>query len=152
MVYEWKVAGVMKVDAQTAGEEFERIYEKNGRLDPADVVEESRPESAPLHKCFEWRDDVAAEMYRKTQASQMIRCITTVVETPKEEPVVVRAFPCTGDKYEPITRVLKSEDSTAFMLKCARSELQSFKRKYAALAELSGVIKSIDDFMEEEHE
>lgn len=152
MIYEWKVPSVMKVDAQTAGEEFERICEKNGKLDPADVVEESRPESAPLHNCFEWRDNFAAEMFRKTQASQMIRAITTVVESPKEEPVEVRAFVNTGDKYAPIATVLKSEDSTAFMLKCARSELQSFKRKYAALAELSGVIKSIDDFMEEEHE
>lgn len=152
MVYEWKVKCVMKVDAQTAGEEFERICEKNGRLDPADVVEESRQESAPLHKCFEWRDDVAAEMYRKTQASQMIRAITTVVESPNEGPVEVRAFVNTGDKYAPIVTVLKSEDSTAYMLKCARSELQSFKRKYATLAELSGVIKSIDDFIDEEHE
>ena len=73
MIYKWKVAGLMPVDAQTAGEELNRIYTKNGALNPADIVDESRPEDAPLHDCFEWRDDVAAEKYREQQDAPGIR-------------------------------------------------------------------------------
>jgi hypothetical protein len=37
------------VDAQTAGEELDRIRQEHGTLEPGTVVDESRPEEAPLH-------------------------------------------------------------------------------------------------------
>lgn len=71
MVYKWKIPGVIPVDAQTAGEELQRIYQEKGGLNPSDIVEESRHDSAPLHPCFEWDDETAAEKYRQTQAMQL---------------------------------------------------------------------------------
>jgi len=49
------------IDAQTAGSELDRIRQRDGTIIPAVVVDEARPEEAPLHPAFEWRDSVAAE-------------------------------------------------------------------------------------------
>ena len=42
MVYQWKIPTLYSVDAQTAGEELERIYNERGELSPKDVVEIGR--------------------------------------------------------------------------------------------------------------
>ena len=75
MTYQWKLPGVMPVDAQTAGDELERVYKKRGDIKPSTLVEESRPASAPLHRCFEWDDAIAAEKYRESQASYPLRLL-----------------------------------------------------------------------------
>lgn len=49
MVYKWKMPGLYDIPAQAAGEELDRIYEEKGELQARDVVNESRPETAPLH-------------------------------------------------------------------------------------------------------
>ena len=43
-------ARIRGLDAQTVGDELDRIEQINNRLDSAQVVEESRPEDAPLHQ------------------------------------------------------------------------------------------------------
>lgn len=144
MVYRWKLPGVIPVDAQTAGEELQRICTEHGGLDPADIVDESRDTSAPLHPCFEWNDEVAAEKYRQTQAAQIVRSIVTVEET-RSGPQEVRAFVHVQQKYHPISVVVNSADQMEELLKTALDELQAFRRKYSALSRLAPVIKAIDD-------
>lgn len=62
MVYSWKMTGLYQIPAQAAGEELARICkEHGGEMSPQTIVEESRPEAAPLHPVFEWNDTVAAE-------------------------------------------------------------------------------------------
>lgn len=92
MVYQWKIPGLIPVEAQDAGEELDRIYRKNGQLSPQSVVEESRPITAPLHPCFEWDDTVAAEKYRQGQAQEIIRQIVVATEGGETQPASVRAF------------------------------------------------------------
>jgi len=53
--------------------EISRIYERDGTVSAQALVDEGRDESSPLHGFFEWRDEVAAEKYRLTQAYQMIQ-------------------------------------------------------------------------------
>lgn len=143
MVYKWKIQGVVPVDAQTAGEELTRIYEKNGRLDPADVVEESRKESAPLHSCFEWDDQVAAEKYRESQAANIIRLIVSVQETDGVSQEV-RSFVHIQKSYEPITVVVNDEEKMEELLRTALAELASFRKKYKSLSQLSPVFEAMD--------
>ena len=131
------------VSAQPAGEELRRIYADKGQLKPADVVDESRPESAPLHPCFEWRDEVAAEEYRKVQAGNLIRSITVVHKTPTHEPVEVRAFVKPLETYAPIEVVVNSEEQIAALLETALAELKAFEKKYATLSKLSSVFEEI---------
>ena len=143
MTYQWKLPGLMPVDAQTAGEELNRIYQEKGRLDAPDIVSESRPTSAPLHPCFEWDDEVAAEKYREVQAGNLIRSITVVHETPTHEPVEVRAFVKPLETYAPIEVVVNSEEQMAALLETALAELKAFEKKYATLSKLSSVFEEI---------
>lgn len=147
MVYQWKLDGLYPVEAQRAGEEIERIYHKRGQCDAKDVVDESRPESAALHPCFEWNDPVAAELWREQQARGIINCIVTVSETKSGEPVEVRAFPHVSDTYRPLSVVLESKDMETEMKESAMREFLAFKRKldaYKTLDAVRPVIGEID--------
>lgn len=144
LTYQWKVDGLYSVDAQTAGEELERICDQHGRLFPEDIVDESRPSSAPLHPCFEWNDPKAAELYRITQAQSLVRCITITVEV-KDTPVEVRAFVrAESPGYQPIQKVVEKEYEAEVLLRNALDELHSFERKYRALSQLSPVFDAIE--------
>lgn len=148
--YKWRT-GFYKTDADVAGKEFERIYKKYDGLYPEDIVEESRPKDAVLHNEFEWRDDIAAEKYRKTQAQKMIHCLICVTET---EPSSRVYYTLTRDvskknKYEPITVILESEDKKERLLKMALMELKAFRKKYDMLGELTGLMEVIEQIAEE---
>lgn len=143
LVYQFKLPGLYPVSAQTAGEELRRIYADKGQLKPADVVDESRPTSAPLHPCFEWDDEVAAEKYREVQAGNLIRSITVVHKTPTHEPVEVRAFVKPLETYAPIEVVVNSEEQIAALLETALAELKTFEKKYATLSKLSPIFEEI---------
>ncbi len=99
----------MGVDAQTAGSELDRIRRRDGTIRPAAVVDEARPEDAPLHPAFEWRDPVAAEQWREHQASTLIRVVRVVPAAPQEprvasvRPVTQAAAPVV-ERYDPMAR------------------------------------------------
>lgn len=77
--WSWTEGYPYKVAAQVAGQAIEDIKRDNGGdLTAQAVVDSSRPDDAPLHPAFEWRDPVAAEMYRCHQAKSMIRAICSV--------------------------------------------------------------------------
>lgn len=143
MVYSWKLPGLYAVSAQAAGEELQRIYTERGRMDAQDIVEESRPESAPLHPCFEWDDAVAAEKYRCHQARQIVCSIIVQQDAGEAEPVTVRAFVNVEETYRPISVVVNSEEQMDELLTTALSELKSFERKYATLSKLRPVFEAI---------
>ena len=143
MTYQWKLPGVIPVDAQTAGDELERVYKKRGDIKPSTLVEESRPASAPLHCCFEWDDAIAAEKYRESQASYLIRSIVTVCED-ADAPVVTRAFVNVGESYKPISVVVNEPKQLEALLSTALRELEAFRRKYAALNQLKPVFAAIE--------
>lgn len=143
MTYKWKLPALMPIDAQSAGTELNRIYRKRGAMTPQDIVDESREESAPLHPCFEWRDDVAAEQYREIQAGNIIRNIAVVQET-TNTPKDVRAFVSVQKSYHPIEVVLNDEEKASELLRMALRELQAFKDKYNTLSALKPVFDAIN--------
>ena len=144
MIYQWKIPGLLPVDAQTAGEELERIYQERGGIEPSTVVEESRDISSPLHPCFEWDDAVAAEKYREDQARLVIRSIVTVSEDSAEKQQPVRAFVRVQEDYKPITVVLNDEEQMEELLRSALLELSAFRKKYQALSALRPVFAAIE--------
>ena len=73
------------VSAKDAHEETERIRLKHDKLLPKILVDESRDESAVLHKAFEWDDWIAAESHRSHQASRLIRAIVRYEEVEEVE-------------------------------------------------------------------
>lgn len=143
MVYKWKPGSHHKVDAQTAGEVCAAL-EEEGRLNAETLVEESRPEEAPLHDEFEWDDSIAAEEYRKQQARVLI---ATVVEIISPEVVPTRAFFNIVHKeanYESVRVIIQDEDKRKALLDKAIRELRSFQTKYSTLQELCEVFDAIN--------
>ena len=142
MTYQWKVQGIMPVDAQTAGNELQRIYERDGVIEPETVVEESENPSAPLHSCFEWDDEKAAHKYRITQAQNIIRAIVVVDEAKQPE---TRAFVNVQREYHPVSVVVRNPEKREILLQNALNELRWFERKYNTLQELSAVFSAIEE-------
>lgn len=140
LIYKWKIPGLIPVDAQVAGQEMERIYNRDGILDPAVIVQESKDEHAPLHRCFEWNDTVAANKYRVNQAKEIIRSIVTVSEHTNQE---TRAFVHVNREYQPLSVVIRNPEDTATLLRQAINELRWFEQKYSKLQELAGVMAEI---------
>ena len=142
MTYQWKVPGIMPVDAQTAGNELQRIYERDGVIEPETVVEESENPSAPLHSCFEWDDEKAAHKYRITQAQNIIRAIVVADEAKQPE---TRAFVNVQREYHPVSVVVRNPEKREILLQNALNELRWFERKYNTLQELSAVFSAIEE-------
>lgn len=142
MTYQWKVPGIMPVDAQTAGNELQRIYERDGVIEPETVVAESKTPSAPLHSCFEWDDEKAAHKYRITQAQTIIRSIVVVDEAKQPE---TRAFVNVHREYHPVSVVVRNPEKREILLQNALNELRWFERKYNTLQELSAVFSAIEE-------
>lgn len=150
LVYQWKLPGLYSVPAQTAGDELDRIYQDRGKLDASDVVDESRPEEAVLHPCFEWDDPKAAELYREQQARNLINCIVVSTETadhPKTVQAEVKAFSHVHGTYHPMYVVVNDEEKYVDMLESALRDLRTFQKRYAAYAnrpELKAIFNAID--------
>ncbi len=148
MIYTWKEAVNPGIDAQIAGEELERIRVRhNGRLDKKDVVDASRPESAPLHKAFEWNDAVAAEAHRLSQAGYLIRGITVVLDA-KPDASPVRAFVSVmrdeDRSYTSTAHALSDSELRAQVLRTALDELEAWRKRYSDLVEMAKVFAAID--------
>lgn len=145
MIYKFKSGTRLNVSAQAAGELCAEL-ESQGRLTPREVVDASRPEDAPLHAAFEWDDAVAAERYRETQASYIIRSIEVVLEGSSKPTRGFVSLTVNKDEreYREINRVLSIRSERELLLEQAKRELMAFKSKYAVLEELADVFAAID--------
>lgn len=76
--YLWREGRRYPVSAQVAGEFVEGLTKKNGEVTPGQLLDASRSEKAPLHPCFEWDDQKAAEGYRKDQARELLNNLVVV--------------------------------------------------------------------------
>lgn len=157
MVYVWKI-NKYPVDAQVAGETIEDIKNKSGKdfIEPEELLEASRDENAPLHCCFEWDNNIAAEKYRIRQARELIQNVTVTImkENLTPEGKIYRAFVNVADyndkgKYVPVNVAMEVKDYRKQILENALFELQNFKRKYQDYVELSKVISVIDEVVED---
>lgn len=149
MVYRWKSGARAPVSAQVAGEVCERLSSE-GRLTASELVDVSRPEDAPLHNAFEWNDAKAAERYRETQASYIIRSVEVVVDEGKPP---TRAFVSVKvederSEYQSAEVMLRTADGRETLLESAKRELAQFQRKYSDLKELADVFAAADRLME----
>lgn len=148
-VYKWKEDFRFPTPAQLAGERLETIREKNGgKLTPKDVVEDSRPEDSPLHHCFEWDDEKAAESFRLNQARAIINHVVAVVQHDEKE-YNVRAFVSVTTKgsdrhYTSMGYAMSQEDLRKQVVQSAWRELEGWKNRYKEYEELSTVFNAID--------
>lgn len=131
-------------------EELQQIGQQNGGLiRPIDVVNFARDPDTALHARFTWDDDAAAEKWRLLQARQVINVHVKVLAANTES---VKAFvslsedrKLPGGGYRAIEDVLGDEQKMESLLAMAQAEMQSFRRKYQALAQLAPVFKAMQD-------
>ena len=155
MAYRWGDHSQRKVSAEVAGKVMEELAANEG-LTAQNLVNVSRPENAPLHQCFEWKDDVAAEHYREWQARQLIGSIEIVredVSGDDDHPVTIRAFHALRTEetegYEHIEVILSDEEKKNRLMQLAKRDMGIFKDKYSELKRLSKVFSAMDEILEE---
>ena len=148
MIYQWKQGAHVKgVKAQVAGEVLEALREQTGNILPADVVDVSRPDDAPLHPVFEWDDHVAAESYRTDQARSLLRSVV-VQRDDEEDTTPIQAFVVVrqddDDVYQSTYVAMADTEMREQVLARALKELQAWQRKYRELKELATVFAAAD--------
>jgi hypothetical protein len=153
-------------DVQKIGQALVALEERHGDLTPELVVNAARSKRSPLHERFQWDDTAAAHSYRLVQAAWLIRTVKVrviiadkpeearafvhVVKQPTAEPSS-RGDDCEGapvavalGSYVRLSAALENPDWRAQMLTQARNDLETFRRKYRILEELSDVMGAIE--------
>lgn len=147
----WVKGSCFKAKPEVAKQVMDELAAE-GRLSPAELVEVSRPKTAPLHEdFFDLNDKEAAQKYREGRAANMIRSIIVTPDA-EEEAKPVRAFfniERGTHEYLPTEIIFSDEAKKARLLDVAKRELLSFKAKYETLTELAGVMNAIDELMKE---
>jgi len=134
------------------------ILERRGELTPSVIVEEARPDDAPLHDYFEWDDDVAAEFHREAQARRLVRSFkVTYKHTRDGEAIKVREFvsverpEADGRRgYVPTELAVQDPVILAALLRECQREAAAFRTKYQRLGEYATIVKSMLPPEEEE--
>ena len=139
--YSWKYGTYGGADAQLVGEELE-IIERKGELTNQNVLDYAkRHKDSELHKCFEWDDTIAGELFRKHQASHIISHIAYIVEddpqsdTPYKQKVYVSLASDIDNKnvYKNFSKVLQDDDDYEKLLQKCRDQLSRVKKDYERL-------------------
>ena len=143
IITSWKIKGIFKADAQKVSEEIAEIGET---VEPSEIVEKARNENTELHKCFEWRDDIAAEKYRLYQARKILGNLVFEYkdkQEEKQEPIRLMFKTTENEGYKSINLIMEKPDEYKALLTRAYSELQAFKNKYKMLKELKEIFDLI---------
>lgn len=164
-VYQWKDGAHKRGDAQAVGAAIEALrVASGGYVEPAAVVDASRPEDAPAHHLFEWDDDVAAEQYRLVQAREVIRSIEVIVPdhtaTRAFVAVVVAADATEDDtgsaddvttgglrtetRYTSTFAAMRDPQLKAQVLERAVRDLAAWRRRYASLQQFAKLFGAVD--------
>lgn len=151
VVYQWKDSSRFPVKAQIAGETLMTIRLANGgHLTPEAVVDASRPDDAPLHRCFEWDAAVAQEKYNKHIARNVIHSIVEVHTVEGEDaPKRLLSYihvntPETGNCYMTTARVMSDADLKEQATEEALKLLRGVQARFAHIEELTDVFGAID--------
>lgn len=153
MIYQWRPGFRVSGDSQVVGEKLEELRVRSGgMLSPKGVVVEAQDERHVLHRHFEWRDSVAAQRYRESQASDLIRSVVAIHEDAPdvELPAFVSVGPSGGEfgPYQAVRVALANDENRDYVLKRALSELKSWRKKYHDLKELAAAVTTVDTVIE----
>ena len=140
----WKFEKLYPADPAKVAAEIEAIGDS---ATPEQVLEKARSSDTELHKCFEWRDDVAAEKYRLVQARQVCNSLVFVKDNPPgKPPFQFRLFFNTdaSNGYKATRLILQNPEQFDALLQTAIRELKALKDKYKMIQELRSVFEEID--------
>lgn len=148
MIYEWKRDSRFPVGAQIAAERLHRIRTQNGELTPRLVVDDAANANSPLHPCFEWNDERAADAHRLWQARRLMGSIVVAEYADAPVSVETRAFvhiTAEEPQYVPIEVAMTNVDMREEILDRAKKEIRIWKQRYAAYEEFAALVAAIDE-------
>jgi hypothetical protein len=124
----------VNIEADVVGNELDRIYEKHGALRPTDVVDEAKPDDAPLHPVFEWNDEVAGQNWRVHTARNLIRSVHVINENKEPSAVYVNIqTPEKQREYQPVEMVVNKPDMYAVAIYEAQQRINAAKKSLEQL-------------------
>lgn len=142
-IYFWAPGHQRSVDPEIVGKTIDRIAQQRGGIcHPQDLVDAARPPRNPLHPLFEWDDEVAAEMFRRDQARQVIRIIRPVIAESGERgahPAFVHVNLNGQDGYMRSEEARSNDEIWGEVLDDALKQLKGFEQRYRHLSELEPV-------------
>lgn len=149
--YAYREGRHLPVPAQDVGEELERISRGFGLTKP-NVVSQSEPPDAVLHKCFTWDDKLAAKLRREDEAGRIIRSVVVVREERVESPCVVVRVPAMvsvsdgdgGKVYLPVAEAMSEEDRARQVIEDALAQLRGWVVRCKSLARLAGLAGDVE--------
>jgi len=128
--YKYRKGISFKVDANIAGQELERIYEKYDGITPKNIIKESEEKNSKLHDCFEWSNKKAGYNYRLWQARKLSSSLTIVFEEKTETPAFISISIEKERSYIPSEIVFNNEDMAKIAIHDVFNAFMYFKQKY----------------------
>lgn len=152
--YSWKAGVQFPVEAKVAADTIRDLQKSLGKdtVTAKELLDASRDENAPLHSCFEWNDNVAAELYRTSQARKIINSVEVTIVKKDDVYTTTRLFlnvsdkPKAQGKYAVYNIALTNNAYRENVLRDALLELQAFQRRYSEYQELAAVFEAINAF------
>jgi hypothetical protein len=134
-------------------DQLQEIYDRNGKLTPALVVEEARDHAHPLHSHFDWDDRTAGEAWRRQQAHTLIQSVRVTYAAPPgdgaDQPGTVRYFHAIrgadssgGYSYEPLGRITADPLMAEILLRDMEREWRHLKQRYENFAQFWQMVRS----------
>ena len=143
------------VSAQEVGEHLESLEERDGYVTFETFLDSARPEDSPMHKLFEWNNEVAAEKWRRQQSSVIINSLRVTITSQDNEVRQLSAFVNTKNRnvekgrFVSITTAVRKEDIMKHVIAEAKKELQWINRKYESYQWFAKMKDAIGQFQEE---
>ena len=149
VIYAWKKASRVSIDAQKAGKQLSKLHKKNGQLTAEIVVGDAKLPASPLHDHFEWDDRAAAEEHRLVQARKLLNSVV-ILRDNGENAHPIRAFVHISDEdagsvYVSIDIAMGDAVMRRQVLERAWNELEQWRQRYHEYEELAKIFTAIDE-------
>lgn len=156
----WKNGSRIKCSPAKAHAVVEKNRKENGgSVDLEALWLSQKDKEAPLHGEFEWNKTAAWKKYNTQRAGYIVRSIEVIRS--QESGARIRAYESVveasdaGEEstskhvYRRTEDILADPVARDQLLASAIRDALAFKRRYAALSELSKIIQSMDDFLDD---
>ncbi len=141
-------------DSKIISRELKNIQRQQSVITPKAVILSAQSKKSPLHKYFEWNNDMAADRYREWQARQLIASVY-IVDADDENAQPVRAFvniepeseldDFISDKgYVSTPSIHGKQGYQQQVLEYARQQLVGWRKRFGNYKEFFVVVKAID--------
>lgn len=146
--YAFKPRVSFPIDAQTAGEELDKIRGHNsGEVTPEAVVEAAKDSKNPLHAVFEWDDGKAGHQYRVQQAGTLIRSVIVTVTgggDSQSQPMQVSVTAVQPSASS--AKVVTAEELHKAKVDRGWREIEGWHKQYGELPEFVGIAAALGGF------